>query len=300
MKKDIKNIAASVHQRLLNRAHAEKRRFNEVLQFYAMERFLYRLSCSPHAEKFILKGALMLRVWQAPTSRPTMDIDMLGRTNNDMGSLVEIMKNVCRTPVEDDGLEFFADDAVGEEITKDGDYKGVRVRFGGVLGKARIKIQIDVGFGDVVYPGPQREGLETLLEMPKPELMCYSRESVVAEKFEAMVKLEELNSRMKDFYDIWLLGGQFEFDGSRLLEAVKRTFDNRKTVLPNQIAAFRDNFPEIKALEWKAFRRKMKEETIPADFSEVIKFIKVFLLPIIDAIRAGEEYQKIWKSGSWL
>ncbi|NQZ67247.1 MAG: nucleotidyl transferase AbiEii/AbiGii toxin family protein [Lentisphaeria bacterium] len=292
-------MAASIHQRLLNEANSQDRRFNELLQFYAMERFIYRLSCSEHAEKFILKGAMMLRVWQAATSRPTMDIDLLGRSIHDMEQLVVMMKDVCQTSVDDDGLEFFADEAVGEEITKDGDYKGVRVRFGGVLGQARIKIQIDVGFGDVVYPEARKEELTTILEMPRPNLMCYSRESVIAEKFEAMIKLGELNSRMKDFHDIWLLAMHYDFEGSKLGEAIKRTFAKRKTIFPVEIIAFSDDFPTLKDLEWTAFRRKMQVDSIPNEFSEIIEVIMRFLIPIVKSIEADVAFQHDWKDGCW-
>ncbi len=218
-----RNIAASVRQRLLNQARNDKRPFSELLQYYAMERFLYRLSQSGHADRFILKGALMLRVWFSPQAstqfRPTMDIDMLGLTSNEEDSIIDKIKDIISVDTEPDGLIFDLDSIRAERITEDADYEGIRVRFTGSLDTARIHMQIDVGFGDIVHPEPVESELPTILDFPAPKLLCYSRESAIAEKFEAMLKLGELNSRMKDFFDIWLLSQQFDYDGADLAEA---------------------------------------------------------------------------------
>jgi predicted nucleotidyltransferase component of viral defense system len=226
-----RNTAASVRQRLLNRARSDQRPFNELLQYYAIERFLYRLSRSEHADRFILKGALMLQAWRSPELRPTMDIDFLGKTSNEEVSIAEKIRDILFTAVESDGLDFDPATIQTERITEDADYEGIRVLFRGVLDSARVNMQIDIGFGDVVYPGPEESDLPTLLDNPAPRLLCYSRESVIAEKFEAMVKLGELNSRMKDFYDIWLLSRQFNFAGNSLAEAIRLTFERRGTVV---------------------------------------------------------------------
>lgn len=202
------NLPASVHQRLLNRAKRDYRPFNELLQYYAMERFLYRLAQSPHANRFILKGALMMRAWRSPESRPTMDIDLLEKTNNEEVSILAQIRDVLDVEVVPDGMTFNPASIYAERITEDADYEGIRIRFLGALGSARVNLQIDIGFGDVVFPGPETIELPTMLDFPGPRLWCYSRESTIAEKFEAMVKLGELNSRMKDFYDIWSLSRQ--------------------------------------------------------------------------------------------
>ncbi len=228
--KTFKNTAASVRQRLLNRARCDQRPFNELLQYYAMERFLYRLSQSAHADRFILKGALMLRAWQSPELRPTMDIDFLGRTNNEEAGIAAQVREILAVAIEPDGLVFNPASIQTERITEDADYEGIRVRFRGTLDSARVHMQIDIGFGDIVYPGTEESDLPTLLGDPAPRLLCYSRESAIAEKFEAMVKLRELNSRMKDFYDIWLLSRQFDFAGERLAEAIRLTFNRRGTM----------------------------------------------------------------------
>ena len=211
-----RNASTSVRQRLLNRSRSERRPFNELLQYFAMERFLYRLSQSAHAHRFVLKGALMLRVWGSPEFRPTMDIDLLGRTRNAEAAIVSQMRDILMVNAGTDGLAFDPDSIQTERITEGADYDGIRIRFLGALGSARIHMQIDIGFGDVVYPAPKESNFPTILDFPAPRLLCYSRESSISEKFEAMVKLSMLNSRMKDFYDIWLMSRLFDFEGPKL------------------------------------------------------------------------------------
>lgn len=222
MKKPVKDVAASVRQRLQNVAKKTNRPFQEVLEYFAMERFLYRLASSKHASRFVLKGALMFRVWNAPASRPTRDIDLLGRMDSKVTAVVPVFKDVCNQLVEPDGLIFDTDSVVGQAIKEDADYAGVRVTFLATLQNSRIAMQIDIGFGDVLTPAAVVTEYPTILDLPAPRLNGYSQETVVAEKFEAMVKLGLVNSRMKDFYDIWLLSQQFDFDGSVLSNAIAR------------------------------------------------------------------------------
>lgn len=222
-RRPVVDTAASVRQRLLNIARDKGRPFNEVLQYFAMERFLYRLGKSDHDRKFILKGALMLVAWEAPLARSTKDIDLLGRMNNTIEDVVDAIKAACSLEVIPDGLLFDVKSVVGQRIAEEADYEGVRVRFRGNLGNARIIMQVGVGFGDVIVPGPDEVDYPTLLDLPAPRLLGYSRESAIAEKFEAMVKLGILNSRMKDFFDIWLLSRQFEFNGLTLSDAIQKT-----------------------------------------------------------------------------
>jgi len=297
---NIKNLAASVRQRLLNRAKTDQRPFNELLQYYAMERFLYRLSRSAHRERFVLKGALMLRVWKLSESRPTMDIDVLGITPNDETSIAEQMREIMATAVEDDGLIFEPGSLQMERITEDADYHGIRVRFRCFLDTARVTLQIDVGFGDIVHPGPKESDLPVMLDLPSPKLLCYSKESVIAEKFEAMVKLGTLNSRMKDFYDIWLLSRMLEFEGDRLGEAVRLTFTRRGTTLSGQVVAFEKGFSENKQAQWGAFRRRLDQDQIPESFQEIISSVKAFLEPIAYTLAEGNEFSDKWiASGPW-
>jgi predicted nucleotidyltransferase component of viral defense system len=241
-KRPYRDIASSVRQRLLNNARETGRPFNELLQYFAMERFLYRLSKSRYSNSFVLKGALMLTVWEAPLTRPTMDIDLLGQINNNIEFIIAVTNDICSQEVEPDGLAFDPASIKGEPITGDAEYKGVRVRFHGSLGTARFVMQLDIGFGDVVTPKPASIAYPTILDLPAPKLRGYSKESTIAEKFEAMVKLGALNSRMKDFFDIWLLARQFDFQGRRLAEAIEKTFSKRGTEIQFEPVALTDSF----------------------------------------------------------
>ena len=262
------DIAASVHQRLLNKARESSRTFNELLQHFAIERFIYRLSKSPHADRFVLKGALMLWAWSGPMSRPTMDIDLLGTIENSLEVITAIMKNVCVMAVEMDGLLFNASTVTAARITEDADYKGVRIRLLGNLGNARVSLQIDIGFGDVIIPGHCKVAYPSLLDFPSPELNGYTMESTIAEKFQAMVKLGTLNSRMKDFYDIYILSRTFDFRGDILAEAIEKTFENRNTPLPIKPTVFDPSFITAgdKKVQWLGFIRKAKLSDAPEAF----------------------------------
>ena len=298
--KNLKNISASIRQKLLNKARFKKRPFSELIQYFAMERFLYRLSKSPYAGQFILKGALMLQAWQSPIFRPTMDIDMLGKTNSNEATIKTQIREIITIDIEPDGLTFNPETIQSERITRDIDYEGLRIIFQGKLGTASFKIQIDIGFGDVVFPRPEKLYLPTMLDFPPVNILCYSRESTIAEKFEAMLKLHELNSRMKDFYDIWLLSRQFDFEGKKLSEAISKTLKNRGTDLPEEITAFSETFTEIKQVQWLTFRKKLKQEYVPVEFAEVISKIKDFLTPIINALHSGNTMRRYWTAkGFW-
>lgn len=194
-----KNIPASIRQRLLNKAHETNRSFNEILQYYAIERFLYRISNSGYADKFVLKGALMFRAWGASIYRPTRDIDLLGYTTNELDGVERIFRELCNPIVENDGLLFDKETVKTERITEDADYEGVHVNLTGYLGKAKIPLQIDIGFADVVSPAPLMLKYPTILTMPAPNLRGYPPESVVAEKLHALVFLGSLKSPYEGF-----------------------------------------------------------------------------------------------------
>ena len=297
-----KNIAASVHQRLLDKARESERPFNELFQYYAIERFLYRLSKSSFTERLILKGALMLIVWESPISRPTMDIDMLGKMENNVDAIVSMVREICLQEVAQDGLVFDPKSVQGERITEDADYEGVRIRFRGSLATARITIQLDVGFGDIVIPPPELTTYPIILDFPAPRIRGYSRESTIAEKFEAMIKLGIMNSRMKDFWDIWLLSQQFDFDGKTLAEAIIKTFSIRHTAIPADPIAFTSAFMRDarKAAQWKAFLRKNRLINIPDNLEEVIKDVSIFLKPLVDSLVNDKPVPAKWKApGPW-
>jgi predicted nucleotidyltransferase component of viral defense system len=283
------NVPASVRQRLLNLARAQQRPFQEVLQFYVMERFLYRLSRSHYADRFVLKGALMLQVWDAPQSRPTMDIDMLGHITNAPDTLLNAMRDVLAVEVPEDGLRFAPESLRAESITEDADYQGVRIRGQATLDGAQVRLQLDIGFGDVVLPEPKRMRYPALLDFPTPELLCYSRESTIAEKLQAMVALGALNSRMKDFYDIWLLSRQFDFDLTTLVQAIAATFNRRRTPLPGR-ALFGDHFAADKAQQWQAFLRRLGDDmAAEPDFARVLSMVQQFAGDAIVLSESGSE-----------
>ncbi len=299
-RKPVSNIAASVRQRLLNRAHASGRPFNEILQYYALERFLYRLAESSQADRFVLKGAMMLRARHAPDTRPTMDIDLLGITSNDTSSLLAQFEAVLRLVVADDGLHFDINTLRTEPITKEVGYDGVRLRFQGALDTARVALQVDIGFGDIVYPSPERHTMPTVLDQPAPELLCYSLESAIAEKLEAAVKLGRLNSRLKDFYDLWLLASNFDFRGDELAEAIRRTFQNRNTALERELEAFGAEFCNAKSPQWTAFKRRLHDPDAPKNLEDAMGVIERFLVPVLDALTGtAAPPGNWWAPGPW-
>lgn len=302
MTKPIINVAASVHQRLLNKGKTTNRSFNEILHYYGMERFLYRLSRSKHSEKFILKGALLFTVWDVQASRATMDIDLLGKVKNDLEGIASVMKEICSQSVEADGIQFEPSTVKTERIIVDADYKGARVHFMGFLGKSRIPMQIDIGFGDPVLPGPVKLDYPTLLDFPAPHLMGYRQENSIAEKFNAMCTRGIRNSRMKDFYDIWLLCRRFDFEGSDLSKAIESTFKSRDLKVPAEPVAFEPAFTENKdkVVQWKAFLRKSRIEGTPQDLKTVMELVKKFLGPIAETLAEGKAFQGKWKApGPW-
>lgn len=302
MKRAPTNITASIHQRLLNLARASNRPFNELLQYFAIERFLYRVSLSPYREQFVLKGAQMLRAWEAPLARPTMDVDMLaGRTANTVENLERIVRECCEIEAED-GVLFDGTSARGEAISKDAEYKGVRVRVRGTLGKIRLNVQIDFGFGDVVVPQPVPTELPQLLDLGAPRLLGYTPESTIAEKFQAMVALDIANTRIKDFYDIWSLSRAREFDGRVLAAAISATFKRRATPLPEDAPlALTGAFSEdpMKQALWRAFLRKGRLDAEGKSLAEVVGGIREFLLPPVRALNVGREFRGVWKDRQW-
>ncbi|HET8799922.1 MAG TPA: nucleotidyl transferase AbiEii/AbiGii toxin family protein [Marinobacter sp.] len=293
-----KNIAASVRQKLLNKARNEKRPFQELLQYYAMERFLYRLSQSPHNGCFTLKGALMLWAMQGPTSRPTRDIDMLGQTSNEPEAILAQVCDIIAAEVMDDGLRFDPDTLKAEAITEDADYQGLRVTFSGFLDTARIPMQLDIGFGDPIFPFPSWLEFPALLDFPAARIKCYTPESSIAEKFQAMVNLGELNSRMKDFYDIWLLSRQHEFRLENLKGAVERTFRKRGTEIP-ETNPFAADFVDSKQPQWQAFHKRLGQPHVPEALPEVVAALVEFLGPVMVG-KAADTSEEIWHPpGPW-
>jgi hypothetical protein len=268
-----------------------------------MERFLYRLSMSPQGEKFILKGALMLATWQVSLTRPTKDIDLLGQVANDTESIVAAVKAACRQQVVPDGLDFAPESVQAERITEDAEYEGVRVRFHGKLGTARVAMQLDVGFGDVVVPGPVTLDFPTILDLPAPRVRGYTRESVIAEKLHVMVRRGLLNSRMRDYFDVWTLSRHFDFDGGVLAAAISRTFERRGLGIASESVALTEEFSRdnSKRAQWRGFVRKSRLEDVARELDVVVRGIAEFLGPVVVALHGGKEFKGHWTApGPWV
>ena len=296
-----RNGGHSVFQRLLNHARTCGEDFNLLLFRYGIERLLYRLSISPHAEKFILKGASLFLVWKGQNYRVTRDAGLLAFGPVDTDRLITIFKELCQTAYDNaDGIEFMPDTVRAVPIREEQAYEGIRVTLLAMLHQARIPIQIDIGFGDAVTPEPERIEFPTLLDAPSPKLLAYPRFTMVAEKVEAMVRLGMANSRMKDFYDVWLLSRLFEFDGRTLCNAIRNTFRRRSTPLPGGLPmVFTDEFRKDaqKQTQWRAFVRKSKPEDVSGDFDAVIGDIAAFLAPVIEAARGDDHFELSWPEG---
>lgn len=296
------NVPASVHQRLLNLAQETKRPFNELLQYFAIQRFLFRFSRSEYAEQFVLKGAQMLQVWDAPLARPTMDIDMLGRVSNTVENLEQIVRACATVEVDADGVEFDPNSVRGEVIVKGKEYEGVRIRLRGTLGKIKLNVQVDFGFGDVVVPEPIWIELPDLLGLGAPRLLGYTAESAIAEKFQALVALDIFNTRIKDFYDIWNLSRGMDFEGATLARAIAATFARRATALPAQTPrALTYEFSEdpMKQAMWRAFVRKGRLAVESKTLSEIVTELEAFLMRPAIAASSGKPFRKRWRKGKW-
>jgi len=298
--KQLKDVAASVRQRLLNRSHERGEDFQLTLIYYALERLMYRLSRSPHRERFVLKGAMLFSVWSDSPHRATRDLDLLGRGDHDVAALVTTFQKICRTSVEDDGVVFLGDSMTGEEIREGDEYQGVRLSFEARLGVARIPIQVDIGFGDAVLPKPELLDYPTLLDFPAPRLLAYSQETVIAEKFQSMVELGIANSRMKDFFDLWFLARQFDFNGDSLSKAIRGTFERRKTPLPTRppLCLTVDFSGERnKQAQWNGFLKRAGLDVQGLTLAQVLSQLETFLMPPTLAAAKGEAFESHWPAG---
>jgi hypothetical protein len=282
-------LARSVQVRLAQHARAINVDPNLVLTRYAVERFLYRLSCSRHAATFALKGALLLLVWLGETLRPTRDADLLGFGDVSDDALVQIFKDVCALPVEPDSMVYVADSVRLAPIRMEDAYGGRRVTVLAYTGAARVTVQVDVGIGDAVTPAPQWLDYPSLLDMPRPRLRAYPRETVIAEKVHAMVVLGMRNSRMKDYFDVDALLREGEFDAPLLAQAIANTFARRRTPVPNGVPqGLSDAFAVDagKQAQWKAFLARNRLDDHPLE--EVVAAIRASLLaPLTHALQSN-------------
>jgi predicted nucleotidyltransferase component of viral defense system len=229
-----RNIGASVRARLLNVAKQRNQQFQLLLTRFALERLLYRLSLSAHRDRLVLKGAMLVTTWLDNPHRPTRDIDFLGFGDPSPETMLNAFREICAVSIED-GIEFDVAALRVDQIREELAYGGLRIRTIATVGGARVNVVIDVGFSDAIEPGIEETELPVLLDLPAPRLRAYARETVIAEKFQAMMMLGRANSRMKDYYDIWMLSRTHEFTDDRLARAIAATFARRQTEIPTEL-----------------------------------------------------------------
>jgi len=297
-KRSITNVAASVRQRLLNLARERREDFGLILSQYAIERLLYRLGRSPHAEQFVVKGAQLFSLWFDTPHRATRDLDLLCEGPAAVPRVEALFRALCeQRPDAPDGIDFVTESVRAEATRGQGAFEGVRMRIEYHLASARGRVQVDVGFGDAVAPPPEAVDFPSLLDLPAPRVRAYARETVVAEKLEAMVILGMRNSRMKDFYDLWMLARQSAFDGLTLCQAIQATFGRRRTPLPTSVpSALSPEFYEdrIKQTQWAAFLRKGRLRDAERDLAIVVTELREFLLPPMRTIGSGQPFPMVW------
>jgi hypothetical protein len=298
-----KNVAASVHARLLSGAQLREEDFNLTLQRYVAERFLYRLGASRYREQFVLKGAMLFALWSRSLYRSTRDLDLAAYTANDIQTLVAITQDICAVPCTDDGLTFQAETVRAEPIRDRSEYHGFRVRLQVLLGTARLRLQIDIGFGDAIEPAARDEAYPVLIDGPVPRIRAYPREAVVAEKLHAMATLGAFNSRYKDFYDVHVLATHFPFSGSVLAPAIAATFERRGTPLTatQPIALTASFYSDSKRLaEWQRYLSHNALSGASPDFSIAGERIHSFLAPVWSALPGGHPFSDVWPpAGPW-
>ena len=299
----MKNLAASVQARLAQRRTSTGEDYNVLLVRFTLERLLYRLSRSGHREQFILKGAMLFALWEPALHRVTRDLDLLGFGHPTPERLADIFKELCGLEVESDGVDFDPRSVVCEDIRAQDEYAGVRVKLRATVGKAVVPLQVDVGFGDALPVPPEEITFPVMLGMAAPRLRAYSRETVVAEKLEAIVKLGMLNSRFKDYFDLHYLAQKFPFAGDTLAKSIAGTFARRGTAFPAGLPAgltplFGSDPAKIRG--WQAFWRKTGPKTAVPPFEAVIHLLVAFLEPPLDAAAKGKTLAATWKSNRWL
>ena len=295
--------ATSIKDRLKNQAVSSGKTFQEALTAYGLERTVYRLSVSEYVERFTLKGGIFLyALFGGQFARATSDIDLLARNMpNDSEEMKRVFEQIFAIEC-DDALRYDLSTLDVVDITEFKEYHGVNVSIMAYLDRSKVPVSIDIGFGDVVYPDKVKMDFPVMLDMEAPEIYAYSIASVISEKFEAIVSLGDANSRYKDFYDIYILADRYDLDGLELKEAVKETFEYRRTGF-DDIFAFKDEFTasEIHQSRWKAFLKK-KKALVNVELVEVISLLRGLLLPIVESFTKDQEYVAKWnhEQRSWI
>jgi hypothetical protein len=291
-----KNKAASIRARLLALAQSKGEDYQRVLGRFAIERFLYRMGRSPYRDKFAIKGATLFTLWAGQTHRPTKDLDLLGRGSSAIAEVEQTIRAICGVH-EEDGIVFDSASVAGTKIKEDDEYDGVRIKLQAELAGARMPMQIDIGFGDAVYPEPELVSFPVLLPMGAPLIRAYPREASIAEKFHAMVMLDIRNSRMKDFYDIWFMANTWTFDMASLRKAILTSFERRGSTIPTGVPfALTDDFlndPQKKQ-QWSAFVGRLNPGVKVPSLEEVGAILRTFLLPCISKDSQAEAEARSW------
>ena len=299
--KEIRNIPASVRQRLLNLARNQEVRFNVVLQRYAAERFLYRVSVSSEVDRFVLKGAALFRIWDGKEARPTRDIDFLAIWSEDRASIRSALEAICGIPCPEDGVVFDPTTIRIADIREEQPYGGLRMRVQGKLGSIRLPLQVDIGFGDVITPEPEERNYPTLLDLPAPRLWTYPRETLIAEKFDAMVRLGATNTRVKDLWDIACLARHFAFDGETLRTAIEETFRRRRTSFAGErpVALLPGHYEDTaRSQRWQVLQRQIGTEADgPARLIDAGEELRRFLGPVCDSLIERRPFTQAWSAG---
>lgn len=293
-------LAHSVQARLKNSAEATGRPFAELLELYAVERFLHRLGSCRHRDRFVLKGALLLRAWIGVDARPTRDVDLLGPADLDAAGLRQVIDDVLGAEVEGDAITFDHDSIAIQPIRAGSAVLGLRAKFDARLGRVRLRYQVDVGLGDAVYPPEVEIVPGGLLGLPVASVRAYTPYTTVAEKLEAIVILGYANSRTKDYYDLFQLPRLIAFDGPMLVESIRRTFARRATVIPAlSPEGLSDEFAgeALQATRWRAFLAKGRLPVAETDFRAVAADIRRFASPALDAARDTLPFDRRWQPG---
>ena len=279
MAKEITNIGASVRARLLSLSKASGQSFDLILTRFALERLLFRLGKSAHADRFVLKGAMLLMTWFHDPYRGTRDLDLLGFGDPDPDAMLAVFREILEQDA-DDGVQFDGGALRVDRIREELEYGGLRLRTTAEISGAKIKVAIDIGFGDAVEPNAEVVDYPSMLDLPAPRLRAYARETVIAEKFQAIVALGLANTRMKDFYDIWILSRSFVFEDDRLPRAIAATFARRGTPIPVELPdALSPVFAADaqKQQQWRAFIEDVAHN--PGELTEIIGDLAAFLMP---------------------
>ena len=296
----LRNVGASVRARLLERSRDTGEGFQFLLQRYGAERFLHRLGESPYRERFVLKGAMLLALWSEAIYRPTRDLDLTGYGSALPDDIRSAIRDICAIPVADDGIVFNCEALTLESIRGQDEYDSIRTRFDAVLDGARIRMRIDIGFGNAIQPPPIDAHYPALLDVPRPRIRVYPREAVVAEKLHAMVVLDERNSRYKDFYDLHALVRHFAFEGERLVRAVSATFERRRTTISGNlpVALTPRFYADTGRMEqWRNYLNRNELPGTPSDFGVIGERLLSFFGEPWDAIARGSRFAGHWSAG---